>query len=139
MHSEIMLSAGAPERWQAVDDTPAAGRAARERLWNEVETIERRKAAVLAREVEFALPRELSQAECIALAQEFVRRQFVSRGMVADLNVHWSKEPDGEVKPHAHVMLSMREINRDGFGKKQRAWNDVGLARASGRRCRMPR
>ncbi len=129
VHSEIMLPVGAPERWQAVDDTPEAGRAARERLWNEVEAIERRKDAVLAREVEFALPRELSQAEGIALAQEFVRRQFVSRGMVADLNVHWSKEPDGEMKPHAHVMLSMREIDGDGFGKKQRAWNDVGLLR----------
>jgi Ti-type conjugative transfer relaxase TraA len=129
VHSEIMLPAGAPERWQPVDDTPEAGRSARERLWNEVEVIERRKDAVLAREVEFALPRELSQAEGIALVQEFVRRQFVSRGMVADLNVHWSKEPDGEVKPHAHVMLSMREIDGDGFGKKQRAWNDVGLLR----------
>ena len=129
VHSEIMLPPGAPERWQAVDDTPEAGRAAREQLWNEVEAIERRKDAVLAREVEFALPRELSQAEGIALAQNFVRRQFVSRGMVADLNVHWSKDPDGEVKPHAHVMLSMREIDGDGFGKKHRAWNDVGLLR----------
>ena len=129
VHSEIMLPTDAPKRWQAVDDTPEAGRAARERLWNEVEAIERRKDAVLAREMEFALPRELSQAEGIALAQEFVRQQFVSRGMVADLNVHWSKEPDGEVKPHAHVMLSMREIDGDGFGKKQRAWNDVGLLR----------
>ena len=129
VHSEIMLPAGAPERWQAVDDTPEAGRAAREQLWNEVEAIERRKDAVLAREVEFALPRELSQAEGIALAQEFVHQQFVSRGMVADLNVHWTREPDGEVKPHAHVMLSMRVIDGDGFGKKQRAWNDVGLLR----------
>ena len=129
VHSEIMLPTDAPERWQAVDDTPEAGRTARERLWNEVEAIERRKDAVLAREVEFALPRELSQVEGIALAQEFVRRQFISRGMVADLNVHWSKEPDGEVKPHAHVMLSMREVDGDGFGKKQRAWNDVGLLR----------
>ena len=33
------------------------------------------------------------------------------------------------MKPHAHVMLSMREIDGDGFGKKQRAWNDVGLLR----------
>jgi Ti-type conjugative transfer relaxase TraA len=129
VHSEIMLPDGAPERWQAVDDTLEADCAARSRLWNEVEAIERRKDAVLAREIEFALPRELSQAEGIALAQDFVRQQFVARGMVADLNVHWTREPDGEVKPHAHVMLSMREIDGDGFGKKQRAWNDVGLLR----------
>jgi Ti-type conjugative transfer relaxase TraA len=94
-----------------------------------VEAIERRKDAVLAREVEFALPRELSQAEGIALAQDFVREQFVARGMVADLNVHWPHDPDGEVKPHAHVMLSMRAVEGDGFGKKQRDWNDVGLLR----------
>ena len=59
VHSEILLPAGAPARWQ--------DRAA---LWNEVEAIERRKDAVLAREVEFALPRELSRAEGIALAQD---------------------------------------------------------------------
>jgi len=129
VHSEIMLPAGAPERWQAVDKTLEADCAARSRFWNEVEAIERRKDAVLAREVEFALPRELSQAEGIALARDFVQQQFVSRGMVADLNVHWTPEPDGEVKPHAHVLLSMREIDGGGFGKKQRAWNDVGLLR----------
>jgi ATP-dependent exoDNAse (exonuclease V) alpha subunit len=104
-----------------------------------MEVIERRKDAVLAREIEFALPRELSKAEGIALAQDFVAEQFVARGMVADLNVHWTREPDGGIKPHAHVMLSMREvggpalgrpaIEGDGFGRKQRDWNDVGLLR----------
>jgi Ti-type conjugative transfer relaxase TraA len=118
VHSEILLPEGAPERWRD-----------RAVLWNEVEATERRKDAVLAREVEFALPRELSQSEGIALAQDFVREQFVARGMVADLNVHWTREPDGELKPHAHVMLSMRTIDGDGFGKKQRDWNDIGLLR----------
>ena len=135
VHSEVLLPDGAPDRWH--------DRAA---LWNEVEAVERRKDAVLAREVEFSLPRELSRAEAIALAQDFVRTQFVARGMVADLNVHWTRGEDragedGEAKPHAHVMLSMREVvggNRDssdgdkreaGFGKKRRDWNDVALLR----------
>ena len=118
VHSEIIAPDGAPGRWQD-----------RSTLWNEVEAIERRKDAVLAREIEFALPRELSQAEGIALARDFVREQFVARGMVADLNVHWPRDPDGEVKPHAHVMLSMRVVEGDGFGRKQRDWNEVGLLR----------
>ena len=113
VHSEIMLPEGAPDRW--------LDRAA---LWNEVEAIERRHDAVLAREVEFAIPRELSQVEGIALAQDFVREQFVARGMVADLNVHWTTAGDGEAQPHAHVMLSMRTVDGDGFGKKERGWND---------------
>jgi Ti-type conjugative transfer relaxase TraA len=118
VHSEIIAPDGSPGRWQD-----------RSVLWNEIEAIERRKDAVLAREIEFALPRELSQAEGIALARDFVREQFVARGMVADLNVHWPRDPDGEVKPHAHVMLSMRVVDGDGFGRKQRDWNEVGLLR----------
>ena len=118
VHSEIIAPDGSPGRWQD-----------RSTLWNEVEAIERRRDAVLAREIEFALPRELSQAEGIGLASDFVREQFVARGMVADLNVHWPRDPDGEAKPHAHVMLSMRAVEGDGFGKKQRDWNEVGLLR----------
>src|SRR3546814_5834734 len=30
-------------------------------------------------------------------------------------------------KPHAHVMLSMREISPDGFGKKVVEWNSTAL------------
>ena len=44
--------------------------------------------------------------------------QFVSRGMVADLNVHWPVDAHGEAKPHAHVMLTMREVGPEGFGRK---------------------
>jgi len=128
VHSEILLPEGAPERWHHGDD-PEELRATRECLWNEVERTERRKDAVLAREVEFALPHELSRAEAIQLARDFAREQFVDRGMVADLCVHWSVEANGEVKPHAHVLLAMREIEGDGFGKKQRAWNDKALLR----------
>ena len=60
-------------------------------LWNEVEAGEKRKDAQLAREIEIALPRELSQPEAIRLVQDFVREQFVAHGMVADLNVHWGR------------------------------------------------
>ena len=58
VHSEILLPEGAPERWGD-----------RATLWNEVEVGERRKDAQLARDVEVALPRELSKAEAVALAR----------------------------------------------------------------------
>jgi len=124
VHSEIMLPEGAPERW--LD---------RSTLWNEVEAGEKRKDAQLARDIEISLPRELGHAEAIRLARDFVQEQFVNRGMVADLNVHWTKASDGALQPHAHVMLAMREVvpGRDGhideaaFGKKVAAWNDRAL------------
>ena len=110
VHSEIMLPEGAPERWCPSDDSRAALRDVRERLWNEVEAGEKRKDAQLARDIEISLPRELGKMEAIRLARDFVREQFVDRGMVADLNVHWTKAADGELQPHAHVMLTMRRL-----------------------------
>jgi Ti-type conjugative transfer relaxase TraA len=115
-HSEIMLPEGAPEQWRD-----------RERLWNDVEAFEKRKDAQLAREVEFAIPREMSKAQGIELAREFTRAEFVERGMIADLNVHWDMGADGQPKPHAHVMLTMREVGPDGFGQKERDWNRTEL------------
>jgi Ti-type conjugative transfer relaxase TraA len=47
--------------------------------------------------------------------------------MVADLNVHWDIGADGLAKPHAHVMLTMREVSAEGFGAKQRDWNRAEL------------
>ncbi|MDR6708320.1 Ti-type conjugative transfer relaxase TraA [Novosphingobium sp. 1748] len=112
-HSEIMLPDGAPEEF-----------ANREKLWNAVEAAELRKDAQLAREVEFAIPREMTKAQGIDLARDFVHEQFVDRGMIADLNVHWDIGADGNPKPHAHVMLTMREVGSDGFGAKVREWNN---------------
>ncbi|BCH12138.1 hypothetical protein MesoLj131c_63960 [Mesorhizobium sp. 131-3-5] len=116
VHSEVMLPEDVPEVWRD-----------RERLWNDVEAFEVRKDAQLAREVEFALPRELSQAQGIELARDFVQAEFVSKGMVADLNVHWDRAEDGSPKPHAHVMLTMRSVDENGFGAKVRDWNATQL------------
>ncbi|MGH6613368.1 Ti-type conjugative transfer relaxase TraA [Sphingomonas sp.] len=116
VHSEVMLPEGAPEHLRN-----------REALWNEVEVTEKRKDAQLAREVEFAIPREISREQGIALARDFVKTEFVDRGMVADLNVHWDVGADGEAKPHAHVMLAMRAVGPDGFAAKVREWNGTAL------------
>ena len=112
VHSEVMLPGGAPLR---LSD--------RTTLWNEVEAGEKRKDAQLAREIEFSIPREMNREDGVRLARDFVQREFVDRGMVADLNVHWDRAEDGSPKPHAHVMLAMREVGPDGFGKKERDWN----------------
>lgn len=116
LHSEVMLPKGAPEAF-----------ADRATLWNAVEAAEKRKDAQLAREAEFALPRELSKKDNVKLAREFVKTEFVEKGMIADLNVHWDIGEDGKAKPHAHVMLTMRKVTKDGFGAKVRDWNKTAL------------
>ncbi|ALJ12083.1 Ti-type conjugative transfer relaxase TraA [Sphingopyxis macrogoltabida] len=121
VHSEVLLTEGAPEQWRD-----------REKLWNDVEAAEIRKDAQLAREIEFAIPREMTQEQGIELARDFVVHEFVDRGMIADLNVHWDIGADGLAKPHGHLMLTMREIKigEDGgaeFGAKVREWNRTEL------------
>jgi Ti-type conjugative transfer relaxase TraA len=118
IHREVLLPEGAP-RWMGE----------RERLWNFVEAVEKRKDAQLAREFTIALPRELILEENIALARGFVRDTFVKRGMVADLCIHNDTNKEGERQPHAHVMLTLREVAPDGFGLKVREWNDKALLR----------
>ena len=112
IHSEVMTPQGAPDEFRE-----------REGLWNAVEAGEKRKDAQLAREVEFAIPRELTKEQGIELARDFVQAEFVDRGMIADLNLHWDIGADGQFKPHAHVMLTMRSVDENGFGAKVREWN----------------
>jgi Ti-type conjugative transfer relaxase TraA len=112
VHSVVMLPDTAPKAWSDG-----------ERLWNDVEAFEVRKDAQLAREVEFAIPREMNERQGIELARDFARSEFVGLGMIADLNVHWDIGEDGLAKPHAHVMLTMRAVDEDGFGPKVREWN----------------
>jgi len=95
----------------------------RSRLWNGVEAAERRKDAQLAREVEISLPRELDAEGRRALVDSYVREQFVSQGMIADVSLHRGHSADGQEQPHAHVMLTMRDLTGEGFGKKNRDWN----------------
>ena len=104
----IMTPSDAPE-WAAD----------RDKLWSAVELGEKRKDAQLARELNVALPRELSQSESTQLLKEYVQESFVDKGMVADVCIHDMKSEN----PHAHVMLTMREIDADGFGPKNRDWN----------------
>ena len=110
--AEIVAPEGAPE-W-ARD---------RERLWNEAEAAEKRKDSQVAREVRVALPRELDPEQRHGLVREFAKAEFAERGMVADVSYH-----DGNSgNPHAHVLLTTRELNSDGFGAKDRSWNSKEL------------
>lgn len=116
VHSEIMVPENAPD-WMRD----------RNQLWNAVEIIEKRRDAQLAREVEVSLPRELDRGQRLKLLRGFIQREFVDRGMIADIAVHEGKARDGFGQPHAHVMLTMRELTGDGFGKKDRTWNAPDL------------
>ena len=95
----------------------------RQVLWNEVEKVEKRKDARLAKEIEVAIPIELERERAISLVEEFVKEQCVERGMIADLNFH---DLDSH-NPHCHIMLTTRHIDGEEFGLKNRDWNNKQL------------
>ncbi|HHH1612170.1 TPA: MobQ family relaxase [Yersinia enterocolitica] len=89
-------------------------------LWNEVERVERQKDGQTARYFDVAIPTEISNEDKIKLVVEYCQKNFVDKGMIADIAFH---DLDGN-NPHAHVMLTLKPISADGFGKKERSWND---------------
>lgn len=98
-YTEIMTPENAPE-W-AKD---------REKLWNEVERAEKSIDAQLCREVEVALPTELTPEQQKELIRDYVKENFVDHGMIADVAIH----DKGDGNPHAHILLTMREVDREG-------------------------
>ena len=99
VHSEILLPSNAPPDFQD-----------RGTLWNSVEQIEKACNSQLARELEVALPIELSREEQVRIVRAYCSSQFVSRGMCADFNIHNT----GNGNPHAHILLTMRPMDAQG-------------------------
>lgn len=101
----------------------------RSQLWNAVESVETRKNSQLAREIELALPNELSEAEAHHLALTWAQDELVSRGMVADVCIHDPVPAPGAPRNrHAHILCTTRRFEGDGWAKgKARDWNDKAL------------
>lgn len=91
----------------------------RQRLWNEVDKVEKNNAKTknprLAKEVLLSLPNDFDREVQTELTKDFIKSEFVDKGMVADISIH----RDDMNNPHAHVLLTQRPFNSDGtWGKK---------------------
>ena len=96
---QIFLPEYAPAEWSD-----------RGTLWNAVEENEKTKDSRLAREFVVALPIEMGKAEWERLLTEFIKDNFVSDGMCADVCIH---DTDGH-NPHAHIMVTVRPLAENG-------------------------
>ena len=104
--SEVLLCANAPQEFTD-----------REKMWNSVQAIEKAKNSQLCREVEVALPVELSREEQVRLVREYIQENFTSKGMCAD----WALHDKGDGNPHAHILLTVRPIKSNGeWGAKRK-------------------
>src|SRR5579871_2269306 len=120
IHSEILAPENAASWLQDPEGEKLGGgrqkqRELRERLWNEIERVEKRKDSQLAREFIISLPVELDEKQQVEAAKTWLQSEFVDKGAVVDLTVHRSK--DGK-NPHAHALVTLRPVEGEGFGKK---------------------
>jgi hypothetical protein len=117
VHTEILLPPNAPLKFSD-----------RATLWNSVEKAENRKDSRLARQIIIALPRELTLVEQIERARYFILGHCVCRGMISDLCIHEEGHYRGDKNPHAHILLTDRPVNAEGFlPHKDTSWNDRQL------------
>lgn len=118
-HTEILLPDNAPETYKD-----------RATLWNAVESAEKSITSRLAREIEIALPHELTLEQQIALTRAYIDKNFTSKGMCADFAIHNPPVTDNNKIPldaqgnhthnpdkmifqnsHAHILLTTRPID----------------------------
>jgi len=107
-HTEIVLPEGVDAEWAQDRST----------LWNAAEFAEKRKDARVAREIEVALPHELSAEQRLELTREFAHGLADRYGVAVDFAIH-SPHGDTDVRNHhAHVLLTTRKVGADGLGDK---------------------
>lgn len=98
----------------------------RETLWNEVEKSEKRKNSTVAREVLVALPHELSKDQREELTAEFSQWLANKYQVIVDMAVHEPSKEGDDRNYHAHIMMTPRQIEEDGFSKVKSYKNDKG-------------
>lgn len=95
-----------------------------EAVWNRVEAAEKRSNSRVARELEVALPAELTDAERQSIAQELAHH-LVERYQVAVLAAVHRPDDGGDPRNHhVHLLFSTRVLGPEGFGEKLRVLDD---------------
>lgn len=96
---EVMLPPNAPKAY-----------ADPQTLWNAVDAAETSVNAQTARSMLFALPRELTDEQNLALVRDYCQAEFVDKGMICNFFYH----DKGDGNPHVHIMLTLRAMDENG-------------------------
>lgn len=87
-------------------------------LWNEVEKKENRKNSQFAKDMDIALQKELSLQDNIECVKNWIGKNFIEKGLVADFCIHDGHKEKGNISNnniHAHIMSTLRGIDKNGW------------------------
>lgn len=92
-------------------------------LWNAVEVKETRVNSQLANEVVLALPDdpEITLDHKISLSKSFAQRNFVDKGLAAQINIHMPSNKNKESNWHAHLLIPTRRFDETGKSLDKKA------------------
>ena len=97
----------------------------RQKAWNRVEALDKDVDSKTAHRMNLSLSRYLSYDENKAILHAFAREQFTDKGLLADIAIHDKPASDSEPNLHAHILISTREIQKNGqFAKKKSGYWD---------------
>ena len=117
-HAEIVLPEGVTAEW-AKD---------RQALWNAAEAAENRKDARVAREIEIALPHELTAEQRLELTRKFAQDLANRYGGAVDFAIHQPHDASDVRNHHAHLLMTTRQVGEEGLGEKTHIeWKNVRL------------
>ena len=93
-------------------------------LWNAAEAAEKRKDSQVAREIVVALPADagITAEDRLELVRAFAEEHFVAKGLAVQLDIHVPHEGEAESERanwHAHLLISTRRLDGDGFSAKK--------------------
>jgi len=108
----------------------AGWRGDRSALWNAAEAAERRKDAMVAREVLLALPHELDPAARARIVAAYAQWLHRRHGVAVEWAIH-APAAGGDARAfHAHLLLTTRRVEADGrLGAKTRELDEAPRSR----------
>lgn len=121
-HAEIVLPSDRGYEW-ATD---------RSVLWNAAEKAENRIDSRVAREIVIALPHELNAQQRLYLTRDYAQSLADRYGVAVDFAIHQPSTNGDERNVHAHLMMTTRQIEKDGLGAKSQFEMQDKVLRAQG-------
>jgi len=110
---------------------PGGQQVERADFWGKVETHHKRGDAMLAWEIEVALPDELDRWQRRDLAMDYGRHLAQRYGVAADVCIHRPGKDGDDRNHHAHILLSSCSVASDGtLGKKAVELDPIHCQRA---------
>lgn len=96
----------------------------RAELWNQAEASERRSNSTVAREIVVALPAELDAESRTTLVHDFAHEIIGRHGCAVDVAIHAPGKQGNHRNHHAHLLMTTRRLEADGFTAKTRELDD---------------